>query len=387
MNMGSGEFEEIGHYGGQVIFRVVTGEDGQRAYQITGQGSRGGPMALFAIYALPQGVAIGQIKLGGIGQPWNPPPIPGCFPVFITSDSQGKFGHQCPKCRGYWRGGDSVCPYCGIRAQRHEFLTDAQRLYVAQYCALLRHALHQEKDGEYTIDMDTVADAVGKDAEKPPFYYAEESQQNKFTCDACGGFNDILGKFGYCSACGTRNDLQELKGKIIPSIRSRTNSGGPYEACLKDSASAFDSFVAQYVKQLTQNIPMRPSRKARIERMRFLDLNSVSTELKSVFDIDICDGLKDTEVACASLMFHRRHVYEHNGGEADEKYIADSGDKLVRLKQALSESQQSVHEFTNLVAKMACNLHRGFHEIFPPEQEPISFYAQTERRMKAHREN
>ena len=32
------------------------------------------------------------------------------------------------------------------------------------------------------IDMDAVADAAGKDIEKPPFFYAEESQQNKFTC-------------------------------------------------------------------------------------------------------------------------------------------------------------------------------------------------------------
>jgi hypothetical protein len=87
-------------------------------------------------------------------------------------------------------------------------LTDAQRSYVAQYCALLRHALEQDEDGEYTIDMDAVADAAGKDTEKPPFYYAEESQQNQFTCEACGGFNDILGQFGYCSTCGTRNDLQ-----------------------------------------------------------------------------------------------------------------------------------------------------------------------------------
>jgi hypothetical protein len=94
MNTGSGEFEEISHCGGQVIFRVVTGEDGQRAYQITYRHSRGGPMRLFAIYALREGVAVGTIKLGGIGQPWNPPPISSCFPVYIASDSQGKFGHQ-----------------------------------------------------------------------------------------------------------------------------------------------------------------------------------------------------------------------------------------------------------------------------------------------------
>jgi len=145
-------------------------------------------MRLFAIYALREGVAVGPIKLGGVGQPWNPPPIHSYFPVFIASDSQCKFGHQCPKCRGYWRAGSgTVCPYCGIRAQRYEFLTDAQQLYVAKYCARLRHALAQDEDGEHVIDMDAVADAVGKDAEKPPFYYAEESQQNNFTCEVCGG--------------------------------------------------------------------------------------------------------------------------------------------------------------------------------------------------------
>lgn len=64
--------------------------------------------------------------------------------------------------------------------------------------------------GEYSIDMDAVADAVGKEAEKPEFYYAEESQQKKFFCSACGEFNDILGNYGFCSGCGTRNDYDEL---------------------------------------------------------------------------------------------------------------------------------------------------------------------------------
>ena len=136
------------------------------------------------------------------------------------------------------------------------------------------------------------------------------------------------------------------------------------------------------MKQLVQNIPLRTARTARIEKMRFHNLDLVVAELKSAFDIDICEGLKDAEVAIARRMFCRRHVYEHNGGEADEKYIADSGDSSVRLKQALHETQQSAHQFADLIAKMAKNLHHGFHEIFPPAQEPISFYAKTKSRMK-----
>lgn len=119
------EFEEVGHCGGQVTFIVRTNSAGSRSFQVKWSGARNNKMATFAVYAIPQGVAVGSIDIGGIGQPWNPPPIPNCYPVFVSSDSEGRFGHQCPSCNGYWRseGGVSICPYCGTRADRHMLLT------------------------------------------------------------------------------------------------------------------------------------------------------------------------------------------------------------------------------------------------------------------------
>lgn len=38
--------------------------------------------------------------------------------------------------------------------------------------------MYSDEDGEYTINMDEVADAIGIEHKKPDFYYAEESQQN-----------------------------------------------------------------------------------------------------------------------------------------------------------------------------------------------------------------
>jgi hypothetical protein len=77
------------------------------------------------------------------------------------------------------------------------------------------------KDGEYVIDMDQVADQVAKSSERPSFYYAEVSQQNHYTGKACGEADDILGWYGYCSCCGTRNDLQELE-LTIEGINGKT---------------------------------------------------------------------------------------------------------------------------------------------------------------------
>jgi len=375
------EFQEVGHSGGKVIFHVVTREDGRRSYQITWQSDRPVPTALFAIYALPQGLPVAPLPLGGIGQPWPAPPFPGCVPVFIASDSEGMFGHQCPACDGYWRsrGPSLTCPYCNIHAGQHDFLTTAQRSYVQQYCDMLNDALADEKDGDHIIDMDAVADAV-RATEKPAFYYTEESQQHHLACRHCGSVTDILGKFGYCSVCGTRNDLQELEEKTIPELRARINGGGPYEACVKDAVAAFDSLAGLYVRQLVQRVPMTPSRKGRIAKMRFHNLQVVAAELKSTFDIDILGGMRAEEIEFATLLFHRRHVYEHKGGEADEKYIADSGDVSVRPKQALHETQQSAHQLATLIVKLATNLHRGFHDIFPPDQGPIKTHAKRNAR-------
>lgn len=374
------EFEEIAHTGGKVTFNVRIDAEKRISYSIELTYSRPTPATVFAVYAISQGVAVRDIKLGGIGTPWNPPPFPGCYPVFISSDISGMFGRQCPSCNGYWRAGYSgkICPYCAVGAdENYHFLTEAQQRYVRQYCDVLSNALASGQAGEHVIDMDSVAEAAGKDCEKPAFFYAEECQQNLFTCNACGEANDVLGTYAYCSSCGTRNSLQELK-KGVQGIRDRINAGGPYEACIKEAVAAFDSFADQYAKQLLARVPLTPVRKARIEKAHFHNLATASELFQSIFDIDILRGMSDEDVAFGTLMFHRRHVYEHKGGEADEKYIEDSGDN-VRLKQALRETQESAHRTANLVIKLGANLHRGFHEIFPPLEEPIRWNEQRKR--------
>jgi hypothetical protein len=122
------------------------------------------------------------------------------------------------------------------------------------------------------IDMDAVADAVGKEAEKPPFYYVEVSQQNKFVCNQCGSFNDILGRFGYCSRCVTRNNFQELETITVQKLRDQINSGRPYEDCARDAVPAFNSFAGQYARQLVQRVPLTPARKSLFEGIRFSEV-------------------------------------------------------------------------------------------------------------------
>lgn len=369
------ELEEVAHTGGKVTFDVRIDGQGRVSYSVGYTHSRPTPLTLFGVYAIPQGVAVGDFNLG-IDPHGNPSPLPDCYQVFISSDSTGMFGHNCPSCNGYWRSGHGgkICPYCAFKAEEaYLFLTEAQHRYVKEYCDVLSNALYSGQSGEYTIDMDAVAEAAGKNHTKPAFYYAEERQQNLFTCTACGKISDVLGTYAYCGSCGTRNDLQELV-RTVQGIRDRINAGGPYEACVKELVAAFDSLAGQYAKQFLARIPLTLARKTRLEKTHFHNLETVTNIFRNMFDVELLIDMSTEDLAFATLMFHRRHVYEHRGGEADEKYIRDSGDQ-VRMKQALRETQESAHRTASLVVKLATNLHKGFHDIFPPIQGPIQLYA------------
>lgn len=311
-----------------------------------------------------------------------PPPVSGAFPVFVASDSEGWFGHQCPRCVGYWRARQipTSCAYCGLRGGAHTFITKAQSRYVAAYIERLENALSDPVDGVHVIDMDEVASAIGKDGEKPAFYYSEERQQTHLTCEPCGATSDILGRFGYCSGCGTRNDLAEFEDDI-ERLRERINSGGPYNDCIRDAVALFDASAGQYMRQFVRRVPLTPSRRTRLERMRFHNLSTVADEFQTVFGIDILEGLAPEDVAFAVRMFHRRHIYEHGGGEVDEKYLRDSGDDSVRLKQIIRETQEAAHRLAGMLVRAERNLHLGFHSIFPPDKQRIEMESEHKKRM------
>lgn len=382
------EFQEIGHCGGQYSVDVKISPDGCRSIQFGFTHSRPTPASLFGIYVSPEGTLAGCIPFGGVRQSAEESPIEGkYFQILIASDSLGMFGHQCRKCGGYWRSKSAparwkmICPYCGLWHDMLFFLTEGQMRYVKFCYNMIIKALNDEKESQIVINMDEVADAVSKDGDKPEFYYAEVTQQNLYECVACDDVNDILGKYGYCSSCGTFNGLQELK-RDIAKVKERIDTGSEFSIYAKDAVSVFDSSARQIAKQLAARIPMTQRRRNGWERKLFHNLKVCADDLQSVFDIDIFKGLSQADRDFAILMFHRRHVYEHNGGEVDEKYIQDSGDTSVRLKQEIRESRETALRIATIVSQLGKNLLEGFHSIFPLQEAPIKIKQDRIERLK-----
>jgi hypothetical protein len=271
-----------------------------------------------------------------------------------------------------------------LKGGAHNFVTEAQSRYIQAYISRLQDAFDQPSDGPHVIDMDEIAAAAGKDGAKPPFYYSEQRQQTLLKCKACGGVTDILGRFGYCSSCGSRNDPAEFEADI-EKVRDRINSSdSAYHDCVRDGVALFDASAGQYMRQLVERIPLTPGRQNRLSRMRFHDLLSSAEVFNTVFDIDILKGLSTDDVEFAKRMFHRRHVYEHSGGEVDDKYIKDSGDTSVRLKQVIRETRETAHRLAGLLVRVQRNLHEGFHSIFPPDSARIQDEADRKGRMRQH---
>ena len=389
MKDGDDDFREVAHCGGKVTFEISTDDGGVRRYSVGYSLTSVTPAAFLGVYALPQGIACGDIRLGGIGQPWNPPPFPECLPVFVQSDSHGRFGHRCPQCKRYFRSCAPAlfpmsCCYCGVRGQSWQFLTAAQHKYVRHYMQRLIEGIHSEEQNlTVTIDMDAVCDAAV--VPKPEFYFPGQVQQTQFTCAACNGWNDIKGQYGYCAMCGTRNNAQRLAAELHE-VRSKLNDGrlAPSDA-LRSAVSAFDSCCRNLVGQLCERVPMTETRRNRLARMLFHDIDGKADEVKAAFDIELFGGIDSDAQAFLRMMFHRRHVFEHDGGQATGRYVRESGDTSVAESALIRETRENVHRLIGLLSRVVGNFDRGFHELFPPEEQPVALERERQARMKQQR--
>ncbi|MFZ1980036.1 MAG: hypothetical protein WAU61_01915 [Smithella sp.] len=383
------DFNEISHTGGKATFTVNCDEDGHISYQIGYSHSSHSPMSLVGIYAHPDGFACGNIKIGGIGTPFNPPPFPNCIAVFMASDSHGKFGHECPECNKHFRT-DNIpaafpltCPYCGLRAESYHYLTPPQKTYIKHYVELLIKGcenLSPNSTSEIVIDMNSIADAVSEDP-RPDFYYTSTTQQTEFMCADCNSYNDIRGRYGYCASCGCRNTAESQR-IALDGVRNQIKEGvlSPMDA-VKKAVSEFDSAARDYVEQLISRVPMKESRINQLKQLLFHNLDKFDEIMKACFGINLLIGMEG-ERDFIRKMFLRRHVYEHGGGVASERYVRESGDQDIEEGVLIRETAENTHKLLGHLNRMIKTFDNDFKEIFPPEPFCIQIEKDRQARMK-----
>ena len=116
---------------------------------------------------------------------------------------------------------------------------------------------------------------------------------------------------------------------------------------------------------------MTPGRKKKAKAIRFHDLERMSESLREVFDIRVTKGIGEDDLRFIRMMFQRRHVFEHSGGVADQKYLKQSGDTTVRLGEAIRETKKNAGRCADILLVMATRFHEGFHAILPVDGKAL----------------
>lgn len=380
------DFQEVAHSGGETYFDVSSDEEGRILVASGWTHSRPVPAAVVGLYASTvTGEVVADAQLGGLGQPVEPPPPAHAILVFLASDSQQRWGHQCPRCDGYFRSGDYpvlyplTCTYCGLRRPAHHFLTAAQRLYVSYIVDELLKCIDGISAGRkdrVVVSMDAAADSASS-GKTPDFYYAEVNPQTQFNCNKCGGFNDIRGRYSYCCSCGWRNNKDSIRDQL-ERLRSDLKEGRVEQHdAVRRAVSIYDSCCRDLAAQVANRIPMKPGRKDSLNRS-FYDLDgAIISVLRAIAEIDLTKGVSEKDQAFLRLMMHRRHIFEHLGGVADKRYVLQSGDVDVPVGTIVREQDENVHRLIGLLNRLVANYQEDFHEIFPVTNWPIEYYERT----------
>jgi len=386
------DFSEIGHTGGKITFQIQCDAKGGIAYSTKYEFSGGGPASLTGVYAHPEGFVCANIKMGGIGQPWNAPPFPNCIAVFMASDSEGRFGHECPQCKKHFRTTNIpatfpiTCPYCGLRAESFHFLTPPQNAYVHHYIETLDNGLANIKpnsNADVVIDMNAVADLVpGKP--RPDFYVASITQQTQFKCAKCTSFNDVRGRYAYCANCGWRNNRATAEAALA-AIRDKLNADQvtPQDA-VKQAVSEFDSCARNFVDELARRVPMKESRRNELQDLLFHSLERGESLLKGMFAIDFMRKM-DGDREFLKRMFLRRHCYEHDGGHATARYVREANDAGIADGDLIRETKENAHNLISAINRMITSFDDDFHEIFKPDPFCIRIEEDRVKRREARR--
>ena len=262
--------------------------------------------------------------------------------VTLEPDDQGMIGRQCPQddCGLYFKlrlgtGRDTEslgCPYCRAEGDLSSFFTQEQLDYAVSVAA--RDIVGPMMQGfkrniermnrcqpgsliqlKFSVDYKPIA----------IHRYVERQLEAEVTCDSCSLEFSVYGVFASCPCCGQLNALKVVLTSLETAKRKLALSEEPsldeelrqefVKDALTGSVSAFDAFG----KALASSHPtLFPASR----RNLFQDIEALSAHLQTLGGptLEATTGVSAWEDI--KWFFQARHIYAHNAGVVDDRFIA-----------------------------------------------------------------
>lgn len=312
------------------------------------------------------------------------------IPITISSDEKGFFDRECPseKCLFNFKiklqdwkekvSDEKVhCPMCGHVDTSDKWWTQEQLEQIQEIAGsyVASYAQHELDKSLRKMARSTRNNRVLRITYKPgrriniinnPIGQSEEWAQ-EIICEKCGTTYSVIGSAFFCPCCGHNSASSSFEesldsiSKMLASIPQMeklfTDSYGDDKAksmcrslienSLGDCISAFQKFAECRYTEIT-------GKTARVNDFQIISKGS--DFFKSSTGKGYDEWLTASDLDTLSILFQRRHLFEHNNGMVDQQYIDKSGDRSYAIGQRIVYRQEDTAELIQLLKKLAKGL-------------------------------
>ncbi|MGA5162253.1 hypothetical protein [Streptomyces pseudogriseolus] len=287
--------------------------------------------------------------------------------VSIPSDDNGFFGRQCPECSLVFRMDvqqyealpDSLalwCVYCGHHAEHSEFMTEQQRDRIMRAAGdFAMQMVSQELDKMFGgLARSSRGGSISFSYRSQPFYprplpgIDEEQLVRVRTCAGCQNNYAVFGEHRYCPVCGQL----PAASVAFDALQADTARLDALEALPTDAKALLREqgvFTRNWVDTVENVVGVVEALASSLFRAAVPNAASLLNGKGAIFqrldhmaDLIVTAGFPDLRAALGSQTWQRlletwavRHVFTHNDGIVDEKYLIKVPGSSAQIGQRL----------------------------------------------------
>ena len=262
--------------------------------------------------------------------------------IELPADDKGMVGRECPNqdCNRYFKlkPGTGLptdvtrCPYCETEGNASDFLTTDQVEYarsmvardivdplVKKFASDIERPNRRQPKGLIRLDVSVRYEPV------PLHDYVEKQLETEVACDQCRLGFAVYGVFASCPGCGRLNALIVLLGSVETTKKKlRLSSDASLDQDLRQdflkdalngAVGAFDAY-GKALRAHTSSI--RSNAKSNL----FQDIEALDLELQAAGIPGVEQLIGASPWESMKRFFQARHIYSHNEGVVDAKFVA-----------------------------------------------------------------